>query len=318
MRTSSKIILIALGVGLLLALTIVVVAANLGTTSSFAVLAGSTVTNTGTSVISGDVGLSPGTSITGFPPGSITGSQHIFDAVAAQAQTDLATLYNDTAGQLPVTTIATELGGTTLNAGNYDSSAGDFQITGTLTLDAQGDPNAVFIFKTASTFITAASSSVSLINGAQACNVYWQVGSSATLGTNSFLKGNILALWSITLTTSADVEGSVMAQNGAVTLDTNTITKAICSVPVVIPPVVTPTSTPPTTPTSTPPVTPTSTVPTSSAFVGGGGMMFVPAPQYSPSISSTLLMVPTSTPLKQKIQKLFIFPDVGAAPQGKG
>lgn len=202
---------------------------DLGTADSFAILAGSTVTNTGSSVITGDLGLSPGTSVTGFPPGVLNGTQHVADAVAVQAQTDLVTSYNNAAGQTPVTTVPTELGGTTKTAGVYDSEDGTFGITGTLTLDAQGDPGAVFIFKTASTLITAGSSIVSLINGAQSCNVFWQVGSSATLGINSTFVGNILALTSITLTNGANVDGRVLARNGAVTLDTNTITAAICT-----------------------------------------------------------------------------------------
>jgi hypothetical protein len=204
-------------------------AVDLGTNDDFAILAGSTVTNTGSSVITGDLGLSPGTSVTGFPPGTVSGTQHVTDAAAAQAQTDLTAAYNDAAGQTPVSTVPTELGGTTKTAGVYDSAAGTFGITGTLTLDAEGDPDAVFIFKTASTLITAGSSVVDLVNGAQACNVFWQVGSSATLGTNSTFAGNILALTSITLTTGADVDGRVLARNGAVTLDTNTIAVSTCA-----------------------------------------------------------------------------------------
>ncbi len=204
---------------------------DLGSADDFAILAGSTVTNTGSSVVTGDLGLSPGSSVTGFPPGTLNGTEHISDATAVQAKTDLTAAYNDAAGQTPVTTIATELGGTTLTTGVYDSAAGTFEITGTLILDAAGDADAVFIFLTESTLITAGSSSISLINGAQACNVFWQVGSSATLGTNSTFKGNILALTSATLTTNAAVEGRVLARNGAVTLDTNTVTRATCVIP---------------------------------------------------------------------------------------
>jgi hypothetical protein len=202
---------------------------DLGTAANFVVLAGSTVTNTGASVLSADLGLHPGTSVTGFPPGIVNGTQHVTDATALQAQSDLTTAYLDTAGRTPVTTVPTELGGTTKTAGVYDSAAGTFGITGTLTLDAQGDANSVFIFKTASTLITAGASSISLVNGAQACNVFWQVGSSATLGTDSIFKGNIMALTSITATTGANIEGRLLARNAAVTLDTNTITKAICA-----------------------------------------------------------------------------------------
>ncbi len=221
-------IMLVLGlVGLIRAATTV----NLGTADDFAVLAGTGITNTGSSVINGDIGSYPTATITGFPPGIVNGTNHAGDVVTQGAKTDLVTAYNNAAGQTPVSTVPTELGGTTKTAGVYDSAAGTFGITGTLTLDAQGDPNAVFIFKTASTLITAGSSNVNLINGAQPCNVFWQVGSSATLGTNSTFKGNILALTSATLTTGANVEGRVLARNGAVTLDTNTITKATCALP---------------------------------------------------------------------------------------
>ncbi len=219
-----------------------VVGINLGNADGFAILAGSTVTNTGTSAITGDLGLSPGSSVTGFPPGTLAGTQHISDGAANRAKDDLVLAYNAAAGETPVTTIATELGGTTKNAGIYSSASGTFGITGTLTLDAQGDPNAIFVFKTATTLITAGSSHVSLINGAQACNVYWQVGSSATLGTSSVFEGNIFALTAITLTTSASVEGRLLARNGAVTLDTNVVTKPSCTTP---PPAPTPVSSAP-------------------------------------------------------------------------
>ena len=195
----------------------------LGTSANFAVLAGSTVTNTGLTTVNGDLGLSPGTSVTGFPPGQVNGTIHMADSAASQAQTDLTTAYNDAAARPVTATIPVELGGTTETPGVYDSAAGTFGITGTLTLDAQGDPNAVFIFEAASTLITAAASNVNLINGARASNVFWVVGSSATLGTNSTLMGNVLALASITVTTGASIDGRALARNGAVTLDTNTI-----------------------------------------------------------------------------------------------
>jgi len=252
--TKFSIAFVALGLMLgLIGLASAVTAVNLGTASSFAILAGSTVTNTGPSVINGDLGLSPGTSVTGFPPGIVNGTQHVANTTAVQAQTDLTTAYNNAAGQTPVSTVPTELGGTTKTAGIYDSAAGTFGVTGTLTLDAQGDPNAVFIFKTASTLVTAGSSVISLANGAQACNVFWQVGSSATLGTSSTFKGNILALTSATLTTGANVEGRVLARNGAVTLDTNVITRPTCAV-------ATPTPTASPTATLTPSVTPTPSI----------------------------------------------------------
>jgi hypothetical protein len=199
----------------------------LGTAANFAVVAGSTITNTGPTAINGDLGLSPGTSVTGFPPGTVTGTVDTANSVSLQAQNDLTTAYNDAAAEPVTATVPTELGGTTVTPGVYNSAAGTFGITGTLTLDAQGNPNAIFIFQAASTLITASASNVSLINGAQASNVFWVVGSSATLGTNSTLQGNILALTSITVTTGTTIDGRALARNGAVTLDTNQITAPI-------------------------------------------------------------------------------------------
>ncbi|WP_326560780.1 ice-binding family protein [Micromonospora sp. NBC_01796] len=198
-------------------------AVSLGTAAQFAVLAASTITNTGPTTVTGDLGLSPGTSVTGFPPGVVNGTQHVADAVAAQAKTDLGTAYDDAAARVSTTT-PVELGGTTKTPGVYESLAGTFGITGALTLDAQGDPGAVFVFKAASTLITASASSVNLVNGARADNVFWIVGSSATLGTYSILRGNILAVASITVTTGVTIEGRALARNAAVTLDSNTIT----------------------------------------------------------------------------------------------
>ena len=157
----------------------------LGTAANFAVLAGSTVTSTGPTVINGDLGLSPGTSVTGFPPGQVNGTIHAADSLALQAQADLTSAYDDAATRPVTATVPVELGGTTETPGTYDSAAGTFGITGTLTLDAQGNPDAVFIFQAASTLITAAASNVDLINDAQAANVFWVVGSSATLGVGS-------------------------------------------------------------------------------------------------------------------------------------
>jgi len=205
-------------------------AVGLGTATGFAVLAGAGITNTGPSVINGDIGSFPTTSISGFPPGIVIGTIRAGDAVTQGAKNDLTTAYNVAAAQLPVITVATELGGSTLTPGVYVSSSGTFGITGTLTLDGQGDPNAVFIFKTATTLITAAGSRVLLINGTQSCNVFWQVGSSATLGAGTSFRGTILALTSISLVTGATIEGRALARNGAVTLDTNVITVPTCVV----------------------------------------------------------------------------------------
>ncbi|MEP6715313.1 MAG: ice-binding family protein [Terriglobia bacterium] len=198
---------------------------NLGTADSFAVLAGSTVTNTGNSTINGDLGVWPGTAVTGFPPGTLTGGvMHDGDAVALQAQTDLTTAYNSAAGRsCDSNRTGQDLGGKTLLSGVYcfDTSA---QLTGTLTLDAQGDPNAVFIFQIGSTLTTASASSVLFTNGGEGDSVFWQVGSSATLGTTTAFQGNILALASITLNTGATIGcGRALARNGAVTLDTNNV-----------------------------------------------------------------------------------------------
>jgi uncharacterized repeat protein (TIGR01451 family) len=198
----------------------------LGTAANFAVLAGSTITNTGLTTINGDVGLSPGTSVTGFPPGQVNGTIHVGDSVALQAQADLTAAYDDAAARPVSATIPTGLGGTTQTPGVYDSAAGTFGIDGTLTLDAQGDPNAVFIFEAAATLTTGSASNVLLINGAQASNVFWVAG-AATLGISSTLVGSILAVTSITMTTDATIDGRALALNGAVTLDTSTITNFV-------------------------------------------------------------------------------------------
>lgn len=201
---------------------------GLGTADSFAILAGQAVTNTGPSTINGDLGVSPGTAVTGFPPGTVNGTLHSADAVAGKAQDDLTIAYNDAAGRTPPALVPADLGGETLTAGVYRNGTA-IALTGSLTLDAQGDPNAVFIFQAGSTLITASGSHVNLINGAQACNVFWQIGSSATLGTSSTFSGNILALTSISVNNSVTVHGRVLARNGAVTLNNDTITAAKCS-----------------------------------------------------------------------------------------
>jgi len=234
---------------------------GLGTATSFAVLAGSAITNTGPTVINGNIGSYPTTTITGFPPGTVNGTNHAGDSVTQGAKTDLITAYNDAAGRTPVTTLPTELGGTTVTSGVYSSAAGTFGITGNVTLNGQGDPTAVFVFQMASTLTTATGSSVALINGAQSCNVFWQVGSSATLGGSTSFKGNILALTSITLVTNAAIDGRALARNGAVTLDTNTITTSTCAA------AATATPTPATSAAATPTVAPTASpaaVPTAS------------------------------------------------------
>src|SRR3984957_9382316 len=235
---------------------------GLGTAGSFAVLAGTTVTNTGPSTISGDLGVRPGIAETGFPPGTVSnGTIHSADGVAAGAQSDLTTGYNDAAGRSPTANVPAFIGaGQTLAPGVYKASS-SLDVGGSLTLDAGGDPNAVFIFQAPSTLVTDSASSVILTNGAQACNVFWQVGSSATLGTDSAFSGSILALTSISVNTGDTVDGRALARNGAVTLDDDTITSPPCPTP---PPTATTSATPtPTrpapTPTSTPSTRPTPT-----------------------------------------------------------
>src|ERR1022692_2205170 len=216
---------------------------GLGTASSFGVLAGSTVTNTSHTIVNGDLGVSPGTAVTGFPPGSVTGAVHSADGVAAGAQSDLTNAYNDAAGRSSSGSVGPFIGaGQTLSPGMYTATS-SLDVGGALTLNAQGDPSAVFIFQVSSTLVTDSASTIILTNGAQACNVFWQVGSSATLGTHSTFQGSILALQSISVTTGDTIEGRALARNGAVTLDDDTITVPSCVSPTPTP---TPTSPPPT------------------------------------------------------------------------
>gem|GEM_PF-2261300 len=278
-------------------------APSLGTAASFGVLAGSAITNTGATVIDGGIGSYPTTTITGFPPGTVNGTNHAGDGMTQAAKTDLLSAYDNSAGQTPVI-VPTELGGTTLTPGVYKSAAGTFGITGTLTLS--GDANAVWIFQMDSTLTTASGSSVVLAGGASNCNVFWQVRSSATLGTNSTFVGNILALTSITLTTGASVSGRALARNGAVTLDSNKVS-SVCVNSVTaaaVPPTATATRSA-TAPAddrgpSSPPIT--QPVPAPGGERGPASPPItqpVPAPggERGPASSPTSAPVPTSTPV---------------------
>jgi hypothetical protein len=214
--------------------------------STFGVLGASTVTNTGATTIFGNLGLSPGTSVTGFPPGSVTGSINIATSFAGAAQNDLTTAYNVAANLPSNGANPSDLGGTTVFPGVYTSSS-SLQLTGTVTLNALGNANAVFVFQMGTTLTTATNSAVVLINGASAANVYWQVGSSATIGSGTSFAGNILAQASISFGTGATLRGRALARTGAVTLLGNSITVPS---PVIIVP--TPTPTPLPTPSPTP------------------------------------------------------------------
>jgi hypothetical protein len=195
----------------------------LGAADTFAVLGGSTVTNTGATVVTGDLGVSPGTAVTGFGPGVVlNGSIHMNDALAMQAHADAATAYAQLAGETPTTDLSgMNLGGMILMPGVYHFGT-TAQLTGTLTLDTGGDPNAAFHFQIGTTLTTDPSSMITLLNGSSA-NIFWQVGTSATIGVNSVFYGSILADQSITVNSGATINGRAIAINGAVTLDTNII-----------------------------------------------------------------------------------------------
>ncbi|OUE19984.1 hypothetical protein BFL34_02132 [Clavibacter michiganensis] len=267
---------------------------GLGTAASYSVLSGQGVTNTGPTTLSADLGTSPNAAVSGFPPGVVGGATHAADAAAGQAQSDLTTAYDDAAGRPTTAAVPADLVGSTLTPGVY-TAGGPLGLTGTVTLDAQGDPSAVFVIQAPSTLTTGSSSRVSLVNGAQACNVFWQVSSSATLGTNSGFAGTILALTSISVGTGATVDGRALARNGAVTLDDDAFTSSTCGTTTSpigsgSTPVVTPTPAP----TSTPAPSPTPGSGGTGGSTGGGtggstgGSTPTPSPTPTPG-------VPTST-----------------------
>lgn len=205
---------------------------DLATAGPFVVLGGTTVTNTGPSVLNGDLGVSPGTELKGFElPAVVNGVRHATDEVAARAQLDLTNAYNVAAGQpvLPQNDLSdTDLGERKLGPGIYRYNAAAL-LTGALTLDAEGDPNAQFVFKIGSQLTTESASSVLLVNGASPCNVYWQVGSSADIGTTTAFQGNLMALTSISLQNAATVLGRMLARNGQVSLINNVLTRPLCA-----------------------------------------------------------------------------------------
>jgi len=293
-------------------------APGLGAASSYAVLGGQTVTNTGSTTIGGDVGVSPGTAVTGFPPGIVTGGTiHLADANAQLAQDDVTTAYNALAAA-PCTADLTgqDLGGMTLTEGVYCFSS-SAQLTGELTLDAQGNAAAVFIFQIGTTLTTASNSSVLVTNGGGDCNVFWQVGSSATIGTGTTFVGNILALQSITLTTGASVSGRSLARNGAVTMDTNDVSTLACAAPTATAsPTASPTpvvETPSPTPVvETPSPTPVVQTPTPPAPTNTPSPTTPAGPGLTPSVTAT----PTGTPTTPTVPAGL--PSTGGAPLQTG
>ena len=267
MRRIATIGLAAALAALLAGTALAAASVNLGSARSFAVLAGTQVTNTGATTITGDVGLHPGKAVTGFATVTVHGAQHLGDAVALSAKNALVTAYNDAAGATPVNQVPTELGGTTLKPGVYASAT--LGLTGTLTLDGAG----LYIFQAGSTLITASNSAVALTNGASACDVYWQVGSSATLGTTTSFKGTIMALTSIALQTGATLQGRALARNGEVTMDHNTINSSACAAP-------SPTPTPQPTPKPGATSHPTVTPPPTDTLASAPAAVSQPVPAY--------------------------------------
>ena len=281
---------------------------GLGTAASFGVLAGTAVTNTGPSIINGpsvsiggDLGVYPGTAVTGFPPGTVTGTIYTATgpgAVAADAQADLTVAYNDAAGRTPATAIPAAIGSggidpaefAQLAPGIYKASS-SLDVFGTLTLNAGGEADAVWIFQVPSALMTdPTGSSVVLTNGAQACNVFWQVGSSATLNTGTPFQGTILALASITMPGAVTIDGRALARNGDVTLNDDTI-----NVPAACPP-----STG-----SSPSASPTSASPTGTATTTASPTAVPPSPGPSPTGTGPTPLPPSPAPTPSPIRSPF-------------
>ena len=267
---------------------------GLGTAGAFSILAGTpSITNTGATTIDRNVGIHPAASITGFPPGVIGGTTHAGDAVALQAKSDLVIAYDNAAGRTGTVVAGGILGGQVLVDGVYNSGTAILDLTGTLTLDGQNDASSVWIFQAQSSLVTASTSRVSLINGANACNVFWQVTSSATLGSSSTIVGTIMALDSITLANGVTVLGRALARNGNVTLINDTFVTGGCSPQTVfIPP-----TRPPFTVAPSATVTPSATVAPTVAPVATVTPTIAPsAPTVAPSAPTVAPSVPTAAP----------------------
>ncbi len=259
---------------------------NLLTAANFSVLAHTGVTNSGPTTVDRDLGVNPSASVIGFggpPNGTVLGTIHAADAVAVQAKVDLDAAYG-IAASAPVTASHTALGGLTLIGGVYDSGGATLDLTGTLTLDGQNDPSSVWIFKASSDLITASSSRVSFINGASPCNVFWQVTSSASLGTGSTFVGTIMALASVTIADSVTVYGRALARTGTVTLLNDRFLTLACAggaavpIPPTMPPFTTaPSATPIVAPTATPIGTAAPTVAPTAAAAATAARTAAPA-----------------------------------------
>ena len=258
---------------------------NLGAAGTFAILAGTpAITNTNPSQISGNIGIHPAAAVTGFPPGVVmAGTIYAGDSIALQAKDALAAAYNDAASRPSTATVATLSG--TLVGGVYNSGGATLGIAGTVTLDGQNDPSSVWIFQATSDLVTPSSSTVALINGASPCNVFWQVTSSAALGSGSTMVGTILALSSITMASGVTVNGRALARNGTVTLDNDTITRPTCAAAVAATPV----------PTFGPTPGPATPAPTAAATVAPSAATATPIGRTAAPIVAALPSTATAT-----------------------